>query len=118
MNSMIAGVYSSHLDPQRDFSCLAVVLEMSLTPSQPQEQPLLYEQSLQLLYSLSEHLQSRDAMLTLLRKPPYSLLTSQIGTVLQAHEAQTDEVRAGQVVYLIQSFQRRTLNMRVSLLLV
>ena len=89
---MAAGVLNSHLEPQREFSCLAVVLEMALTPSQPAEQPLLYEQSLQLLYSLSESLQSRDATLTLLRKPPYSLLTSQIGSVLQADEAQEEEV--------------------------
>lgn len=86
-------MYSSHLDPQRDFSCLAVALEMALTPSQPQEQPLLYEQSLQLLYSLSEHLQTRDAMLELLRKPPYSLLMAQIGNVLQADKAQDEEVK-------------------------
>ena len=65
---------------------------MALTPTQPHEQPLLYEQSLQLLYSLAEHLQSREAMLTLLRQPPYSMLTSQIGHVLQADESASDEV--------------------------
>ena len=91
-NGKSAGVYGSHLDPHREFSCLAVVLEMALTPTQPQEQPLLYEQSLQLLYSLAEHAQSREAMLSLLRQPPYSMLTSQIGNVLQADEPANDEV--------------------------
>ena len=85
-------MFGSHLDPQREFSCLAVVLEMALTPTQPHEQPLLYEQSLQLLYCLTEHGQSREAMLTLLRQPPYSMLTSQIGNVLQADEPASDEV--------------------------
>lgn len=85
-------MFGSHLDPQREFSCLAVVLELALTPSQPLEQPLLYEQGLQLLYSLAEHGQSREAMLTLLRQPSYSMLISQISTVLQADAPASDEV--------------------------
>ena len=89
-----AGVSNSVLDPQQDFSCLAVVLDMALTPTQPQQQPLLYEQCLELLYRLSEQLQSREAMLSLLRKPPYSLLMSQIGVVLQVDETQHQEVKS------------------------
>jgi len=87
-----AGVYSSQLDPQQDFSCLAVVLDMALTPSQPQQQPLLYEQCLEVLYRLAEQMQSREAMLCLLRRPPYSLLMSQIEYVLQVDEEQHQEV--------------------------
>ncbi|KAL3148728.1 hypothetical protein ABBQ38_014140 [Trebouxia sp. C0009 RCD-2024] len=84
------GVYGSRLDPH-DFSCLGVVLNMVLTPTQPHEQPLLYEQCLQLLYSLSEHLQTRGPMLTLLRQPPYSMLAPQIRSVLQSDEPGTEE---------------------------
>lgn len=86
-----AGVCGSSLDPH-DFSCLGVVLNMALTPTQPHEQPMLYEQCLQLLYSLSEHLQTRGPMLTLLRQPPYSMLTPQIRSVLQSDEPGNAEV--------------------------
>ncbi|DBA92469.1 TPA: hypothetical protein ACH3X1_002702 [Trebouxia sp. C0004] len=87
------GLYDSQLDPQQDFSCLAVVLDMALTPSQPGQQPLLYEQCLELLYRLAEQPHSREAMLSLLRKPPYSLLMSQIGVVLQVNEERAPEAQ-------------------------
>ncbi len=87
-----AGLYDSQLDPQQDFSCLAVVLDMALTPSQPGQQPMLYEQCLELVYRLAEQAHSREAMLSLLRKPPYSLLMSQIGVVLQVDEDRPQEV--------------------------
>ena len=90
---LFAGVYSSELDPQQGFSCLSVVLNLALAPRQPRQQPLLYEQSLQLLYRLSEQLQTRDAMLTLLRQPSYSMLISQIGEVLPAEDFEQHEVR-------------------------
>ena len=87
-----AGLYDSQLDPQQDFSCLAVVLDMALTPSQPGQQPVLYEQCLEVVYRLAEQGHSREAMLCLLRKPPYSLLMSQIGVVLQVDEDRPQEV--------------------------
>ncbi len=87
-----AGLYDSQLDPQQDFSCLAVVLDMALTPSQPGQQPMLYEQCLEVVYRLAEQGHSREAMLGLLRKPPYSLLMSQIGVVLQVDEDRPQEV--------------------------
>ena len=77
---------SSQLDPQQDFSCLAVALDMALTPSQPTQQPLLYEQCLDLLYRLADHMHTRHPLLTLLRTPPYSLLMAQISFVLQADQ--------------------------------
>ncbi|KAL0044481.1 hypothetical protein WJX82_009054 [Trebouxia sp. C0006] len=85
------GLYESQLDPQQDFSCLAVVLDMALTPSQPGQQPMLYEQCLEVVYRLAEQGHSREAMLGLLRKPPYSLLLSQIGVVLQVDEDRPQE---------------------------
>ncbi len=85
-------MYDSQLDPQQDFSCLAVVLDMALTPTQPGQQPVLYEQCLELVYRLAEQPHSREAMLSLLRKPPYSLLMSQIGVVLQVDEDRPQEV--------------------------
>ena len=85
-------MYSSQLDPQLDFTCLAVVLDMALTPSQPQQQPVLYEQCLELVYRLAEQPQSREAVLSLLRKPPYNMLMSQVGPVLQIDEDQHQEV--------------------------
>lgn len=87
-----AGVLYSQLDPQQSFSCLAVVLDMALVPTQPQQQPFLYEQCLQLLYRLAEQLQTRDAMLTLLRQQPFNLLISQIGQVLPAEDVQQLQV--------------------------
>ena len=65
---------------------------MALTPSQPGQQPVLYEQCLELVYRLAEQAHSREAMLSLLRKPPYSLLMSQIGVVLQVDEDRPQEV--------------------------
>lgn len=92
-NMLFAGVYNSELDPQQGFSCLSVVLNLALAPGQPRQQPLLYEQSLQLLYRLSEQLQTRDAMLTLLRQTSYSMLISQIGEVLPAEDFEQHKVR-------------------------
>ena len=71
---------------------LAVVLDMGLAPAQPCQQPLLYEQCLELVYCLADQLQSREATLTLLRQPPQSLFMSQIGNVLQADDDQHQEV--------------------------
>ncbi len=65
---------------------------MALTPSQPGQQPVLYEQCLEVVYRLAEQGHSREAMLGLLRKPPYSLLMSQIGVVLQIDEDRPQEV--------------------------
>ena len=65
---------------------------MALTPSQPGQQPVLYEQCLEVVYRLAEQGHSREAMLGLLRKPPYSLLMSQIGVVLQVDEDRPREV--------------------------
>ena len=48
-----AGSFSPTLDPQADFSCLAMVLNMALAPQQPKQPPLLYEQCVILSLSVS-----------------------------------------------------------------
>lgn len=97
-------MYNSQLDPQQGFSCLSVVLNLALAPGLSQQQPLLYEQSLQLLYRLSEQLQTRDAMLTLLRQASYSMLISRIGEVLPVDDFEPKQARtfsnAGHVAHV------------------
>lgn len=87
-----AGVANSVLDPRLVYSCFTAVLKGAQSPSLPSARPAVYEQILELLYSLAAAPVTSDATLTLLRR--VQLVVSQLYII-------TDSLVSNQVITLL-----------------
>lgn len=63
-----AGVYRSHLEPQRSFTCLSVIIQALDAEWLPAAKPQLYAHMLELMHILAEDPLTSHSVLSLLRQ--------------------------------------------------